>query len=233
MANSAIVFSHARPVSAQLHWVARPEPSASDPELHWAPAIAGAAICGDLGYTTGPWFMSGASGLRTAQGQFFTIWARQADGTYRWLLDNGISYPAPTGPMAPLPSTVHYLTAGTAPARKVSPTAPAALDAELTLAIARQGLTAYLSRLHPQARLLREGLQPLSPGTVPRWLAIAAPYRFITAGGGRAQSGDMAYTYGRYEAIGPVPTAGSYVHLWQHEPTGWKLLAEIFNPTTE
>ncbi|MCC3159625.1 DUF4440 domain-containing protein [Hymenobacter sp. 15J16-1T3B] len=232
MTDSAVVFSRAEPALARGVWGGRPAPTPTDPTLHWGPACAGAAASGELGYSTGPWFLTQPDGQRVAYGQFFTIWARQPDGRYRWLLDNGISHPAPVGSPEP-PATLLYPAAGQAPKRGSAAvlTRPAQLDEQLTAAVAAQGLAAaYAARLHPQARLLRENVLPLlTPAAIQQQLGTEAPRQLQPAGGRVARSGELAYTYGTFQTSGGAAARGSYVHLWQHGPGGWQLLAEVLN----
>jgi hypothetical protein len=231
MADSAIVFSQAEPALARSVWSGRPAPTATDPALHWGPAVVGAAASGELGYSTGPWFVQSPAGQRVAYGQFFTIWARQPDGQYRWLLDNGISHPAPA--VAEPPAQPTFTAPGLAP----KPGSPAALrqarrlDEQLTASIASQGVAAaYAARLHPQARLLRDELLPLTtPAAIRAQLVKEGPRQLRPVGGRVARSGELAYTYGTYQTADTPAGRGSYVHLWQHGPAGWQLLAEICN----
>ncbi|RTQ48854.1 DUF4440 domain-containing protein [Hymenobacter gummosus] len=233
MADSAVVFSRAEPALARSVWSGRPAATPTDPSLHWGPAAVGAAASGELGYSTGPWYIQRPDGQRVAYGQFFTIWARQPDGRFRWLLDNGISHPQPAGSPEP-PATLSFPAPGQPPRRgstAVLRTATA-LDEQLSAAGAAQGLAAaYAARLHPQARLLREETLPLlTPAAIRRQLEGEAPRQLRPTGGRVARSGELAYTYGTYQhSAGGQPGRGSYVHLWQHGPQGWQLLAEVFN----
>jgi len=65
-------------------------------ELTWAPVDGGAAASGDLGWTAGTaiYRAPGPKGDR-AYTKYLTIWARQPDGSWRWLLDAGNLRPAP------------------------------------------------------------------------------------------------------------------------------------------
>ncbi|RAK69464.1 DUF4440 domain-containing protein [Hymenobacter edaphi] len=237
MADSAVVFSQAEPALARSVWSGRPAATPSDPSLRWGPATVGAAASGELGYSTGPWYLQQPDGQRVAYGQFFTIWARQPNGQYRWLLDNGISHPTPGGSPEP-PATLRYPAAGQPPRRGSAEALRTAtqLDEQLSAATAAQGLApAYAARLHPQARLLREETLPLTtPAAIRQQLGREAPRQLRPAGGRVARSGELAYTYGTYLNSGAgQPGRGSYVHLWQHGPQGWQLLAEVFNPAPQ
>lgn len=97
LAGDALVFQPG-PTSGQRAWTAR-KPDKN--RLEWAPALAEIAASGDLGYTVGPWRLTpdGAK-APAATGWFFTLWRKQADGTWRVLLDHGISAPASDFPAA-------------------------------------------------------------------------------------------------------------------------------------
>lgn len=61
--------------------------------LTWKPEIVDVAASGDLGYTTGPWELrlpgkeGGAPTVHT--GRYMTIWKRQPNGTWKFVLDGG------------------------------------------------------------------------------------------------------------------------------------------------
>jgi ketosteroid isomerase-like protein len=60
--------------------------------LTWAPSFVDVAASGDLGYTWGryEYRATGPDGQpHIATGYFLTIWKRQADGTWRFVIDNG------------------------------------------------------------------------------------------------------------------------------------------------
>jgi ketosteroid isomerase-like protein len=70
---------------------------ASEEELSWAPKAGRAAASGDLAWTAGFATMTVGSGASAtiAYSNYLTVWARQADGSWRWLLDAGNSRPPP------------------------------------------------------------------------------------------------------------------------------------------
>lgn len=232
MHDSAVYFGGAVPGLARAYWLTRPDPAPTDPPLRWAPALAGVAASGELGYTTGPWRMDGPDGKPVATGQFFTVWARQPDGTWRWLLDNGISAPLAAAPAAlPTPAQVEGGTEPTPAGTSNQPLNVRGLDEQLSADIGRQGMAAaYATRLHARTRLLRDEQAPLTTAAaVRRQLGAEPAWQLMPAGGRRSASGELAYTYGRY--LVPGAAGGSYVHLWLRTRGGWKLLLEITNPT--
>src|SRR5712672_3355675 len=67
--------------------------------LSWQPIFADVSRGGDLGYTTGPWqFKKDIKDPKpTAFGNFMTVWKKQAEGSWKFVLDLGISNPMPRG----------------------------------------------------------------------------------------------------------------------------------------
>lgn len=61
--------------------------------LSWKPFRAEAATSGDLGYTIGNWKM--VTPDTTYYGNYYTIWKRQPDGKWKWIVDGGNDTPAP------------------------------------------------------------------------------------------------------------------------------------------
>ena len=231
--DSAICFSAAAPVPARAYWLARPAPDTlTDPVLRWAPALAGIAASGELGYTTGPWLLTNRKGKGLAAGLFFTIWARQPDGTWRWLLDDGTEVGVnPTRrSLEPAHAVIDIGPAGVPVGRGKARSDVRALDTELSADIATHGmLGAYETRLNPQVRLLREEAPPVTEMVTIRRRLFEEPPRTLTPAGGRTSAaGDLAYSYGTYR--NQISGGGAYVHLWLHEKDGWQLLIELLNP---
>ena len=60
--------------------------------LVWSPVYADVAESGDLGYTWGRYVMTYPDSdgeLAKINGYYFTIWKRQSDGTWKFVLDGG------------------------------------------------------------------------------------------------------------------------------------------------
>jgi ketosteroid isomerase-like protein len=62
--------------------------------LSWEPYKAEAAGSGDLGYSLGNWKM--VTDDTTYYGNYYTIWKKQADGKWKFVVDGGNNTPAPT-----------------------------------------------------------------------------------------------------------------------------------------
>src|SRR5437660_12096918 len=89
LAEDGIIFQPA-PVNGKKYWTARQPRKGL---LSWEPAFADVARAGDLGYTTGPWEFrpNGPDDKPVAFGQYFTIWKKQRDGSWKAVLDRGVT----------------------------------------------------------------------------------------------------------------------------------------------
>lgn len=62
-------------------------------ELIWNPEFAEVAESGELGYTWGKWSLAGKDTVY--YGNYFTVWKKQKDGSWKVKLDGGNSTPPP------------------------------------------------------------------------------------------------------------------------------------------
>ena len=79
--------------------------------LTWAPMQADVAASGELGYTwgTSEWRVPGPGGATLARtGKYISIWKKQKDGTWKFVLDCGnsvaVAPPPPAEPPPPSPA---------------------------------------------------------------------------------------------------------------------------------
>jgi hypothetical protein len=65
--------------------------------LDWAPVAGEASESGDLGWTVGnaAYHFQDSTGVFDEYLKYLTVWARQSDGSWKWLLDAGNDRPAP------------------------------------------------------------------------------------------------------------------------------------------
>jgi ketosteroid isomerase-like protein len=195
-------------------------------KLDWWPVYAGIAASGDLGFTTGPYVRDGGS--RKGYGWYFTIWRRQADGSWRWVLDHG----PPTREAAPYAPDA--AVAALPPGRRSRSAAAAfgevrAADAALAAALASDARAALPRFLAEDGRIMRVGPQPAVGAAAWATLLAAGPERIDTAplGGAASAAGDLAYTYGTARWLNKeVSRTGHYVRIWQRRAGGWKLVVD-------
>ena len=213
------------PVRLREVWGARPAPA--DPKalrLQWAPAAAAVAASGDLGFTTGPFTLSFASGARPPRhGIFTSVWRRDAAGNWKVVLDAGVGTPIeiPATELAPAPSL---------PARAQSAApAPATIEREPAMT-APAGLARQFAA---DGRWYREGESPvIGAARIDTLLAsVLSRLAFVPVAEIVARTRDFAYTFGHLTATagdGTVTRRG-YVHLWKCDDAGeWKIAVAIW-----
>ncbi len=225
--------------------------------LSWVPAYSELSMGGDLGYNTGPYEYREKAGDKEADsGQFATVWQRQADGTWKVLVDLGTAGPAAapaaiasggggTGATAPPPPAIRLKgppswPASRLPAAKVEAAKAGLLAADRTfggVAKEKGAAAAYAAVLCDDARLLRDGVPPIAGKEAVR-AALAKgeqPQAWEVVGGGVAHSGDLGYTYGFVQrpasgAEGPAKAA-NYLRVWRQVADGsWKLAFDVLAP---
>jgi ketosteroid isomerase-like protein len=62
------------------------------PTLTWKPTRAEVLVSGDVGYTSGTWerrVRTKDGQTKVGHGEYFTVWRRQADGSWRAVYDTG------------------------------------------------------------------------------------------------------------------------------------------------
>jgi ketosteroid isomerase-like protein len=229
-ADDGVVFTPS-PTNAKELYTKRPVPPNPPPfMLDWEPAYADVSRAGDLGYTTGPFSITdNAKHAVTDHGTFFSVWEKQKDGDWKVVLDFGVPTKA-AHTLRPI-----KLTSGTPSAFQIKPGTNANADAQKLMSMEAQ-LTgeSYGSALDSHAYVVQDGLQPLTPDTtrekhLQNMKTIKA---WKVLGGGASKSGDLAYTYGSYQAtaIGSHSNEvrmGYYARVWKRNDRGeWKIVLD-------
>jgi ketosteroid isomerase-like protein len=213
-------------------------PSDKKPLLAWQPSFAGMSASGDMGFTTGPWEFKGdikdekASGY----GHFVTVWKKQPDGSWRFVVDLGISHPQSGGPQA------HWEPADTNKNVKFKPvdetTERKSLldrDQAYELSELKDGLSkAFTSYASPDVRLYRANSLPfIGRETASTELGkTKGTLMWHTIGGDVSRAGDLGYTHGTYEVSdesNTVTERGSYVRIWKKENAAWRIVMDVTN----
>ena len=189
----------------------------------WWPTFAGIARSGDVGFTTGPASYGGGKSFTN----YFTIWKKQPDGTWKWAIDMGTRKGvkpegAPGEPVAVVPIS------------DVSPRPAAAAWAELraldTKLGAESGTDAKALAPHfaPEARAIGWEEAPLIGSVaIAASLAKRPPIAMRPEGGGVSEAGDLGWTYGFASwTEGGEAKRGPYLRAWQRRPGGWVILVD-------
>jgi ketosteroid isomerase-like protein len=88
--NAVLMRSHGMPLEGlaaiKEHITMRPD---TGYVLTWKPIFGEVSSSGDLGYTYGTWEFKTKPDTAAFQGTYTTIWKKQADNTWKWVLDTG------------------------------------------------------------------------------------------------------------------------------------------------
>lgn len=197
--------------------------------IKWWPLYAGISRDGTVGFTTG----AATYGGDKAFTNYFSIWKKQPDGSWKWLVDMGATAPSaspygPDTPVAIMPvSDAPRLTADVARAKACR------AEAELVSQAANDLPAAYARRLAPEARIMGLEGQP-AVGRAAYIEALAARPTQVTMktlGCDVAGSGDLAWSYGTATWTSDnKPAQGTYLRVWQLRRTGWVILVDNLTP---
>jgi len=207
-------------------------PSDKKPVLVWQPGYAGMAASGDMGFTTGPWEAKADVNDEkiSAYGHFVTVWKKQPDGSWRFVVDLGISHPQFGGPLT--------LWTPTQTSRKETfkpvPAASALKslverDQAYGVAVLSQGLAkAFEAYASPDVRLYRADNLPFigREASSAELAKTTGQIKWSSIGGDVSQAGDLGYTQGTYEAANE---RGSYVRIWKKENGEWRIVMDVTN----
>lgn len=239
----AIGFDGGRPGNAREQVSKAPDPP-KDLQLIWEPRYGDSAASGELGYLTGPVknILPSRNNGQPRHSNYFSIWKRERDGSFKVVMDVGIQTPGPV----PYPmgfTRAPHANRFTGDYDETTPPLGAA-DGLLNTALRSGQARAYRSRLADGVRFHRQNKLPIVGSTaVLQWLSSQPAYsnadaRYAEA----ARSGDLGYTWGTY-SIAPRRTVvarpdaaaqtldaevGFYVRVWVRERNGqWKVAVDV------
>jgi hypothetical protein len=209
--------------------------------LSWRPIRAGIDHTGKLGWTCGPWeFRKDAADQKpVATGSFFTLWRRDREGQFQFVLDAGVSHPPVEGG-----EVEHFAASPAGAALDGSPeTALRFAMAELTLAQAAADgdpSAFYRDKAAPELVVLREGSAPLEGPAALQILETGLPGTTLgeSRSGHSVTGSDLTFFYGPYtrSRLSGLTEQGYYVRIWRVDGRGKVLLvldAELPLPPAE
>ena len=207
--------------------------------LKWEPEYMDIADSRDFGISTGPWevqeYRPGTPPLST--GYSLTVWKRQADGTWKVILDGGGTTPLkkdqkhsfsfPVGADKPVLNS-SMLNTGLLSKELID------RDNQFLQDWINSRLpSTYNSFLAPNSRMQFSGHLPTTNADTINYLISHFDKNLLwkTSGSGAATSGDMGFTYGLLETQGnPEVAKGHYVRIWKKQPgANWKIVLEMMN----
>jgi len=206
-------------------------PSDKNPVLVWQPAYAGMAVSGDMGFTTGPWEAKADINDEKPQGygHFVTVWKKQADGTWKFVVDLGISHPQSGGPQT-------LWTPAETPKKEFKPVdVPIARetllerDRNYAAAVLSRGFAkSYAAYAARAVRLYRANNLPFigREAAIEQLSKTTGEVKWIPIDGDVSSAGDLGYTHGTYEA---GDERGSYVRIWKKQNGLWRIVMDVTN----
>ena len=216
-------------------------PSDKHPLLAWQPVFAQMAAAGDLGFTTGPWeFKSDIKDANPAgYGHFVTLWKRQSDGKWRFVVDLGISHPESGGPLK-IWQVEASPRADSFKAVDVTKTQASLLrmDQSYSEEAVKNGVAkAFGTYAQLGARLYLPEKLPFvgRDSAVATLNQLKEKVTYHPIAGDVSRSGDLGYTHGTYEKTGiedPGKTVerGNYLRIWQKHGDAWQVALDVTNP---
>ena len=214
-------------------------PSDKRPLLAWQPAFAGMARSGDLGFTTGPWESKPDINDEkpSAYGHFVTVWKKQPDGSWKFVVDLGISHPQSGGPQTlwkPEDKTITpkgQITVGVDAERKALLKKDRAYSED---SLNTGFVNAFRLYASPHIRVYRNGSLPvIGRDEAIDLIRVPGGMGWTPRGGDISGSADLGYTHGVYEITDnakKVVEQGSYLRIWKVEQGGWRIVLDVTNP---
>jgi len=216
-------------------------PSPKRDWLSWGPSFADEAQAGDMGYTFGPWKRKADINDEkpSAFGHFLTIWKKQPDGSWKFVVDLGISHSESSVAEPILANTGRRNQKPVIKPKKprsVILTAEEQFAADATALGARK---AFAKHAADRAHLFREGKLPVEGRTAASELLSAEPglWSWTPEGWDVSNSADLGYSYGTYrlkpaDAAGKAET-GNYFRIWRKQDNKWRVVVDLANPIPE
>jgi ketosteroid isomerase-like protein len=202
-------------------------------ELVWEPRTGDVAASGELGWLTGPGtFINHAAENKTPRHtNYLSIWRKEADGRWRVFIDLGTTLNAPA---TFAPGFTRFSTQSRFAGNTTKTDAEGGLrdaDRKLNERIGSEGAArAYAAFLVPGARLHRAGAALTESSAIRGWLerhgeGMTAQTAVVES----ARSGDLGYSYGKYQLRGEKPA--TYLRIWTRNAEGeWRVAADVFVP---
>lgn len=193
---------------------------ANDRSLAWWPVLAGIARSGDFGFTTGSFSIDAS---RAPRGQYFTVWKRQPDGTWRWIFDGGpgsVLDPVAEGPPSAAVAAFPVATQGTGSATEAVRQVRALEEGIATASDLAAHLAADARVYRRQRARAEGGVAAVENSRHPN---PAVCFRLVRTEASGA--GDLAFTLGEAQwQAGHVARAGAFGRIWQYRDGRWVII---------
>ncbi len=225
LTTDAVLFQPDK-VNGREYWNGRAQ---SKGLLSWAPNYADVSTNGVMGYTTGNWEYrpKGKDDTPVAFGEFITVWLRQPDGKYKFVVDIGVGHEKPVKYSNDWVTTKDK---STAPNTKNASAADAA-SGFYEIASGQNLNAAYKAYAADNIRLYRENKMPAVGKKDALKLASSEKGAIKLAKKSTFfGSANLAYTTSTYMRTGngQVMEKGNYLQVWKFKSGKWVIVLDIF-----
>lgn len=201
--------------------------------LIWYPERAGISTSGDIGYTTGPASFRKAKGdsVDIWFGNFCTVWRKQKDNSWKFLIDIGISNEKPSEKIVQLKNE---LTENST----LLPLTELGEKSEVRLLEGKFNKTKNnlrMGRYFSGSRFLVEEASPFDGEiNIAKFLIkkVNGSLNYNMIDGGISSAYDFAYAYGtiKYsDLLTNTERENYYLRVWQKQKGEWKITIEVWN----
>lgn len=202
--------------------------------LDWEVAYSDIAASGDFGFNSGPWnFRPKKTDEKpVAFGEFNSVWKKQPNGSWKNVMDIGISH----GPPTPGEKVIWATSARPLRKRNDSGGDVLRIEKEFQDAVSVNKPDAYQKFLSSECRLMVARHLPFTgPQELKDYLSAcptAKQYRIMD--GETARSKDMGYVYGTttvtFAKDGKEESkTATFVRIWKREDAGWKIVLDVLS----
>lgn len=233
LSDSAVTQGPKGPIKGKSRIAAQP---VTEDLLSWDVSFSVIAGSNDFGFNTGPWYYRSkkTDEKPVGFGEFNSVWKRMEDGSWKNVLDIGVSH----GP-SPEVQPVWETTGDEFRCNCIrNPNASMVLDAETKFIteLSKQVSVTYMDRLLPHTRMMVSGHHPFvgTDGLNAFIAATPEPHNYAVMGSETASSKDFGYVYGtadiRVTKDGKQEIRkATYVRVWKVECCKWKLILDLLS----
>ncbi|MCE3283613.1 MAG: nuclear transport factor 2 family protein [Chitinophagaceae bacterium] len=219
MDTAAIVFEKGEIKKASATWQARP---ANNTKIIWEPAFAIVSAGGDLGITTGPWYVKvPVNDTVRERGAFSTVWIKKDSADWKFLVDIGIDHNVKTNVKdVSLIELTHKGTPGYDAQRFMLQS-----EQNFITNYKNRGKAVYNEVADADIRFLTNGFAPVSMAANMNTALANIPdgIAFEAVGSGVSKDGDLGYVYGYATLNGKKE---NYMRVWRRVGRKWTLLLQ-------
>lgn len=237
IADDGILF-RPTPVNGKQYLTENNKPSSG--VLSWYPSRAIVSRDGDLGFTSGPWEWKRDKNdsAAVAFGNFCTVWQRQSNGAWKFVIDFGNSNDKPISKESPLKyedenaNAVHGLIKGL---RRTKPDELILLDKKFSEMASKIGAAnTYEKFTNAVSEILRNESYPIvGKSSISGYInSEKKHYSFKPAGGKISSSKDLGFTYGELTVSNDADNSSGdyhYMRVWEKEKNRWIIVTEVLD----